>query len=104
VPVDLGLGGAGLLRDLPHAQIGSEPVDRPEGRLDDLAADLFAVFAPPLAARVDLLLTVVGRLGLTRSAHVKHHTAWPWLTWGDRAVTWSVSIDRRFPRRLEAHI
>ena len=87
MPVDLRLGGAGLLGDLPHAQLGPQPVDGAESRVDDFAAHLLAVLTPTLAARVDFhpgLRARVGQRGSRHSHHVKHLTAWEPLTCADR--------------------
>ena len=86
MPVDLRLGGAGLLGDFPHAQLGSQPVDGAERRLDDFAAHLLAVFAPAFAARVDLHPGLHAGVGSGNSHHIKHHTAWDPLTWADWAL------------------
>jgi len=52
--INLRFRGAGLFGDLAEAQIGSEPVDRAEGGVDDLRAHLLAMLAPALAAGVHL--------------------------------------------------
>ena len=63
MPVDLGLGGAGLFGDLPHAQLGPQPVDGTEGRVDDFGAHFLAVLTPTLAARVDFHTGLGARVG-----------------------------------------
>ncbi len=54
IPIDLGLGGAGLFGDLAHFQLGAQPVDSAEPRVDDFVArTLLAVLTPAFTAGVD---------------------------------------------------
>ncbi len=82
--VDLRLGGAGLFGDLAQAHLGAQPVDGAERGVDDLCADLLAMFAPTLAAGIDFDPRLAHWNVAVDGLRTAHCTGWQPLTCQDR--------------------